>query len=80
MVEIVKVKPFWQSVSFWATVVTALGAALDKLVAGGVLPDGTWYAIVATVVVLITKRGMTENTAIKANALAASNPTQPPLE
>lgn len=74
----IKVKPFWQSVSFWMTIATILGLVLDKLVAGGVLPNEGWVTIAITVVGLITKRGMTENTAIKANALASVDPSKPP--
>lgn len=68
----IKVKPFWQSTSFWITIVTIIGLVLDKLVAGGIIPDEGWYAIVAGVIGIVTKRGMTENTVIKANAITAA--------
>lgn len=72
----VKVKPWWQSVSLWITLATVLGIVLDKLVADGVIPSEGWAAIVLAVIGLVTKRGLTENTAIKANALieAAKKP------
>jgi len=72
----VKVKPWWQSVSLWITLATVLGIVLDKLVADGVIPSEGWVAIVLAVIGLVTKRGLTENTAIKANALieAAKKP------
>lgn len=75
----VKVKPFWQSTSFWMTIITIIGLVLDKLVAGGIIPDEGWYAIVAGVIGIVTKRGMTENTVIKANAIkeAAKTPRDP---
>jgi len=68
--EPVVVKPWWQSVSLWITVITALGVVLDRLVLDGVIPEGGWYTIVAAVIALITKRGLTENTAIRANTTA----------
>lgn len=68
----VVVKPWWQSVSLWLTVLTALGVILDKLVLDGVIPDGGWYAIVAGVIALITKRGLTENKAMEASALVSA--------
>ena len=76
----VKVKPFWQSVSFWMTIATIISIAFDKLIAGGIIPNEGWFAIVASVVGLVAKRGLTENVVIKANALtsAAADPTKPP--
>jgi len=68
----VAVKPWWTSVSLWITVLTAIGLVFDKLVLDGVIPDAGWATIVAAVIALITKRGMTENTAIKANAIVAA--------
>ena len=74
----IEVKPWWQSVSLWITVITALGVVLDRLVLDGVIPEGGWYTIVAAVIALITKRGLTENTAIKANALKDAAKTGDP--
>lgn len=67
----VKVKPFWKSTSFWITIATCAGIVLDKLVVDGVIPNEGWVAIVIAVVGLVTKRGLTENTALKANSMAA---------
>lgn len=75
----VKVKPFWQSVSFWMTIATIISIALDKLIGGGLIPNEGWVAIVASVIGLVVKRGLTENTVIKANALtSAVDPQKPP--
>lgn len=68
MNEEVKVKPFWQSVSFWLTVVTCVGIVLDQLVLDGLLPAEGWVAIVLSIIGLVTKRGLTENAAMKASA------------
>jgi hypothetical protein len=76
--EQIKVKPFWKSTSFWLTIITCIGVVLDKLVAGGVIPNEGWIAIVIGVIGLVTKRGLTENTAIKANALLEANKNQNP--
>ena len=65
----IKVKPWWQSTSLWLTIITAIGVVLDKLVAGGVIPNEGWYTIVAAVIGLITKRGLTENAVHKANGM-----------
>lgn len=69
-VEEVEVKPFWKSTSFWLSIATVVGILLDKLVADGVIPNEGWAAIVVTVLGLVTKRGLTENAAMKANTLA----------
>lgn len=66
------VKPWWTSVSLWLAVLTAIGVVLDQLVLDGLIPNAGWYTIVAAVITLITKRGLTENTAIKANAIVTA--------
>ena len=72
-----EVKPFWQSPSFWLTILACAGVVFDKLVLDGVIPDTGWAAIVIAVVGLVTKRGMTENATIKAKTLAALAPKDP---
>jgi len=72
-------KPFWQSPSFWMTIATALSLVVDKLIAGGVLPNEGWAAIVALVLGLVAKRGFVEAATVKSNALVeASKPADPP--
>ena len=66
----IKVKPFYLSVSFWITIATVIGIVLDKLVLDGAIPGEGWVAIVLGVIGLVTKRGLTENAAIKAAGLA----------
>ena len=72
-------KPFWQSPSFWLTVVTILSLVVDKLIAGGQLPNEGWAAIVALVLGIIAKRGFVEATTVKANAqIEVAKPPEPP--
>ena len=73
-------KPFWQSVSFWMVILSIIGVVLDKLVAGGVLPNEGWVAIISSVIGLLVKRGMVDSATIKANALveASKQNPQPP--
>lgn len=64
-----KVKAWYTSVSLWVTVIAGLGLLLDKLALDGVIPNDGWYTIAALVIGLVTKRGLTENAQIKANAM-----------
>ena len=75
-----QVKPWWQSPSMWMSILTIIGIIVDKLIAGGVLPNEGWALIVSTVIGTIAKRGLVEASVAKSNALAsvAANPPQPP--
>lgn len=73
-----QVKPWWQSTSFWMVIGTIISMAIDKLIAGGILPDEGWAVVVASVLGLVFKRGSAENTAIKANAVVEAAKLNPP--
>ena len=66
----IKVKPWWQSVSLWIGVATALVLVVEQLVAQGVLSGESKIALVAMAIGLVLKRGFVESTVIKANAIS----------
>ena len=72
-----EVKAWWKSVSLWITVLTVVGLVLDKLALDGLIPNEGWYAIVASIVGLVTKRGLTENTAMRVAGLLEAEKTNP---
>jgi len=80
----IKVKPWWQSASLWTAVATAVGIVLQQLIVEGHLSDTGIAGVVITAIALITKRGLVEHGAHKANAILAatlaSDPTQPSAE
>jgi hypothetical protein len=73
-------KPFWKSVSFWVVTLTALSVVLDKAIAGGLIPDTGWAAIVSAVIGLVLKRGLVDAATVKAGAIieASKNANPPP--
>lgn len=81
MSEPIEVKAWWKSTSTWVAVATIVAVIYES----GLIPaDSPGYKILGVVVAalvalgLIAKRGLIENTTIKANALLAAQPKDPP--